>query len=70
MGELALIEDNRGDIWRLIEHRLVDLQAANKSLRTVGSYEETVRSLAGFLTAHGLPTDLANITKEHVAKYR
>jgi site-specific recombinase XerD len=45
------------------------LEAANKSPRTVESYGESVRQLAAFLQAHGMPLQASAIRREHIEAY-
>jgi site-specific recombinase XerD len=42
------------------------LRASNLAPRTIRTYLEGVQRLADFLTAQGMPTDLAGIRREHV----
>lgn len=42
------------------------LRAANLSPATQRSYLDALRLLADFLSARGMPTDVAAITREHV----
>lgn len=42
------------------------LRASNLAPRTIKTYLEGVQRLAHFLTAQGMPTDLAAIKREHV----
>jgi site-specific recombinase XerD len=45
------------------------LKAQNKSVKTVETYSEAVHQLGAFLADHGMPTDVASITREHVEMY-
>ncbi len=45
------------------------LRAANRSPRTIETYMEAVGQLTEFLEAHGMPTDVANVHREHVEAY-
>ena len=58
-----------GDITELSASWQRDLRAANLSSRTVQSYGEAVRLLGEYLTAQGMPTDVANITREHIGAF-
>lgn len=58
-----------GDIADLAASWLRDLRARNLSPRTIQSYGEAVRLLAAYLAAQGMPTDAANVTREHVQSF-
>lgn len=45
------------------------LRAANKSPRTIETYGAAVEQLLAFLTAAGMPTEAASITREHVESF-
>lgn len=45
------------------------LRAANVAPATLKTYAEAVRTLAGFLTERGMPTNVAAITREHVEAF-
>jgi site-specific recombinase XerD len=45
------------------------LRAANRSPRTIQSYLEAANQLVAFLSERGMPTDAANIKREHVESY-
>lgn len=45
------------------------LQAGNKSPRTITTYCEAARKFGEFLHEQGLPTDVANIRREHVEAF-
>lgn len=45
------------------------LKAEHKSPRTIGTYLEAVRGLAAFLAERGMPTEVANLRREHVENY-
>ncbi len=45
------------------------LRAANRSPRTIETYMEAVGQLTEFLEAHGMPTDVAKVHREHVEAY-
>lgn len=53
----------------LIPSFLRSLRAANRSERTIETYSEAVEQFARFLTAKGMPTDPAKITREHVESF-
>jgi site-specific recombinase XerD len=55
-----------GDISAMLESFTHHLRAKNRTPRTIQSYQESVRQLASFLADRGMPTDVANITREHV----
>jgi site-specific recombinase XerD len=48
---------------------LRSLAAENKSPRTLETYGEAVAQLGAFLAEQGMPTDPANITREHVTEW-
>jgi site-specific recombinase XerD len=45
------------------------LRAAHVAPATMKTYAEAVRTLAGFLTVRGMPTNVAAITREHVEAF-
>ena len=45
------------------------LRAANVSPRTIQAYREAVDQLSAFLSAKGMPTDVAKIKREHVEAF-
>ncbi len=45
------------------------LRAANLAPRTIQSYCEAARGLAGFLSERGMPTDAASVRREHVETF-
>jgi len=45
------------------------LRAANLSERTIQTYTESVRQLAGFLAERGMPADVAKLRREHVEAF-
>jgi len=45
------------------------LRAANVSPRTIQTYREAVDQLSAFLSAKGMPTDVAKIKREHVEAF-
>ncbi|HEX7399745.1 MAG TPA: phage integrase N-terminal SAM-like domain-containing protein, partial [Candidatus Limnocylindrales bacterium] len=45
------------------------LRASNLAPRTIRTYLEGVQRLADFLTAQGMPTDIAAIRREHVESW-
>ena len=45
------------------------LIVANKTPRTVQGYLEAIQLLVGFLTAHGMPNDVGDLTPEHVEDF-
>ena len=45
------------------------LKAENLSERTLDTYCESVRQLARFLKGQGMPSDVANIRREHVEAF-
>lgn len=55
-----------GDITRLIDDFTGHLRAKNRSAGTITSYRIACRHLVEFLTAAGMPTTVAAITREHL----
>jgi site-specific recombinase XerD len=55
-----------GDIDGLVTSWLRHLRAGNLSPRTLETYSESVAQFVAFLTERGMPTAVANITREHV----
>jgi site-specific recombinase XerD len=45
------------------------LRAANRAPLTITTYGKAVEALAAFLEGHGMPTEAASITREHVESY-
>jgi site-specific recombinase XerC len=68
---------NRVTSARVTAPRLLDvvpsferhLRAENKSPKTIQSYTEAVRRLHDFLSARGMPLELASITTDHVEAF-
>jgi site-specific recombinase XerD len=58
-----------GDILAMAQSFDLHLAAANKAPRTRQTYIEAVHRLASFLAERGMPTDVANITREHVESF-
>ncbi len=58
-----------GSITRLTKSWGLSLRAGNKSPRTVDGYQATVRLFDEYLTAAGMPREVANISREHVESY-
>jgi site-specific recombinase XerD len=58
--------DTAGDIRTLAKSWDRSLRAQNRSPNTRAAYNESLRQLCDFLDANGMPTDVANITREHV----
>jgi site-specific recombinase XerD len=46
-----------------------ELEASNKSPNTIDTYIRAVSQLGNFLTEHGMPTDVAAISREHIQEY-
>jgi site-specific recombinase XerD len=59
----------RGDFPILARSFKRSLLAGNKSPRTIQAYTEGVRLFGEFLAAKGMPTDVANIRREHVEAF-
>jgi site-specific recombinase XerD len=55
-----------GKSYPLIADFERSLRAANKATKTVGIYGDAARRLADFLVAAGMPTQVTQITREHV----
>lgn len=60
---------NPSDIAVLVRSFELSLRAANKSPKTIKSYTDTVRGLSLFLVDNGMPTDIRNLSREHVETY-
>ncbi len=58
-----------GDLSTLIPSFERSLRAANKSPKTLKTYGEATRQLYAFLADHGMPTEVAKITREHVETF-
>lgn len=58
-----------GDLSVLIPSFERSLRAANKSPKTVKTYGEATRQLLAFLVDHGMATEVAKITREHVETF-
>src|SRR5690348_12622684 len=58
-----------GDYAMLARSFERSLLATNRSPRTIQSYLEAVRLLGEFLTAQGMPTNVAGIRCEHVEAF-
>jgi site-specific recombinase XerD len=58
-----------GSIHALRDSFALSLRAANRAPKTCKSYLESVDQFAAFLDTHGMPTDVAAITREHVEAY-
>ncbi len=69
MTESTIMAPIVGDIAELAASWARDLRAANLSPRTIQSYGESVRLLSEYLADKGMPTDVANITREHVQAF-
>jgi hypothetical protein len=55
-----------GDLTVLLPSWELSLRAANKAPRTIQTYMESARQFLAFLVEHGIRTDAATITREHV----
>lgn len=58
-----------GDLATLIPSFERSLRAANKAPTTIECYGLAARQFDAFLRDHGMPTELAKITREHVETY-
>lgn len=57
------------DVTRLAESWQVHLDAANLSPNTIKLYLSAVQDLRSFLDSTGIPTDVADLTREHIEAY-
>lgn len=57
------------DISELLPSFERTLRARNRAARTIQSYSEAVTLLGKFLAAHGLPTDVPRIERQHVEAF-
>jgi site-specific recombinase XerD len=57
------------DVTRLAESWQVHLEAANLSPNTIKLYLSAVRDLRSFLDSTGMPTDVVDLTREHIEAY-
>jgi site-specific recombinase XerD len=69
MERTAATAQSVGDVRPLVSSWVRHLRAANKSLRTIQSYQESAEQLAAFLAERGMPTQAASIRREHVEAY-
>ena len=67
---LRLVESKPGDLWLLVDGWKLSLQSDNKSEKTLRSYIDTVLGFGEFLLAKRLPTNVAEIRREHVERYQ
>ena len=58
-----------GDFSILARSFRRSLQAENKSARTIQTYLEAVEKFGAFLFHSSMPTDVANIRREHVEEF-
>jgi site-specific recombinase XerD len=58
-----------GDIAPLVTSFARHLRAENKAATTIATYSEAAHQLAAFLAEAGMPTSVANITREHVEAF-
>lgn len=58
-----------GDLGSLVTSWTVHLRAANAAPRTIQTYGEAVSQLGEFLAARGMPTEVANIHREHLEAF-
>jgi site-specific recombinase XerD len=58
-----------GDLRPLVASWLRHLRAANLTPKTIHTYGQSAESLARFLEAKGMPTEVAKITREHLEAY-
>ena len=58
-----------GDLRTLLPSWHIHLAAENKSPRTIQSYAEAARQFVAFLTAAGMPTEAANVRREHIEAF-
>jgi hypothetical protein len=65
-GRRAVIPPIVGDIAPSIDSFRRHLLASNIAPRTISTYLEGATQLADYLAAHGMPTDVAAIRRDHV----
>jgi site-specific recombinase XerD len=58
-----------GDFWGMAKSFHRSLEAANHSDKTIRIYDYSVAAFGDFLAAKGMPTDLTNVTREHVEEF-
>lgn len=58
-----------GDLAANVASYARNLRAANLSPKTIRAYLDALQRLASFLTARGMPTDVAAITREHIEEF-
>lgn len=58
-----------GDYTTYVRSFRLSLEAQNKGARTITTYCEAARKFGEFLFDKGMPTDVANIRREHVEAY-
>ena len=58
-----------GNVRVLAESFRPSLVAENRSLQTLATYGEALRQFADFLDRHGMPTEVANIRREHLEAF-
>ena len=58
-----------GSVRSLRESFRLSMEAANKAPRTIDTYMLAIDQLAGHLEAHGMPTMLEHVAREHVENY-
>lgn len=61
--------DTRLDIDRAIQYRITDLQGQNRSKDTLRAYRSALAALRQWIAETGLPTDVNDITREHMRMY-
>jgi hypothetical protein len=62
-------QSSRAKVLDLVPSFRRHLRAENKSPKTITSYTEAVRRLHDFLTANGMPLEVASITAEHIETF-
>jgi site-specific recombinase XerD len=67
--KLAPAPPVRGDLPLLAASFRRHLLASNKAPRTVAGYLDAVRLLGEFLAVHGMPGDVAALTREHIEEF-
>jgi site-specific recombinase XerD len=58
-----------GSVRALRDSFRLSMEAANKAPRTIETYMLAIDQLADHLEAHGMPTTLSHLTREHVESY-
>jgi site-specific recombinase XerD len=65
----SVTTESVGDLSSLIPSFLRSLRAANKSPKTIATYGEAANQLYAFLRESGMPTEVSQVTREHVETF-